>query len=149
MWLTLQIETDHLRAITSTSLDPPSAPQITFSPHNRPSTPSSSSPSSPRSISSIELSTSGSADALPKIQPTQSEQSQGEAPTYILHLELSTTSNNGKSLIHKARVVNGKGVGQFVNAEGGVEQGEVRRWVAGVLSDAGLVGAEEEGGKVE
>ena len=46
-------------------------------------------------------------------------------------------------------MVNGKGVGQFVNAEGGVEQGEVRRWVAGVLSDAGLVGAEEEGGKVE
>jgi hypothetical protein len=45
--------------------------------------------------------------------------------------------------------VNGRGVGQFVDSDGGVEEGEVRRWVAGVLSDAGLVGAEEEGTKAE
>lgn len=40
-------------------------------------------------------------------------------------------------------------MGQFVDAEGGVEEGEVKRWVAGVLSDAGLVGAEDEGIKAE
>lgn len=40
-------------------------------------------------------------------------------------------------------------MGQFVDADGGVEEGEVRRWVAGVLSDAGLVGAEEDGVKAE
>lgn len=31
--------------------------------------------------------------------------------------------------------------------EGGVEQGEVIRWLSGLLVDAGLVGAEEEGTK--
>jgi signal peptidase complex subunit 2 len=89
---------------------------------------------------------------LPSISPkTPSDTSAplGEGPSYILRLELETKSNNGKSLIHKSRVVSGKGVGQLVDADGGVELGEVRRWVAGVLSDAGLVGAEEEGLKAE
>jgi hypothetical protein len=70
-------------------------------------------------------------------------------PTYSLHLNLSTTSNNGKSLLHKSRVVAGRGVGEFVDEEGGIEEGEVTRWLSGLLVDAGLVGAEEEGAKEE
>lgn len=87
--------------------------------------------------------------ASPAIPLSGSDQNTGTGPTYLVHLELSTTSNNGKSLIHKSRVVSGKGVGLFVDEEGGVEEGEVRRWLAGLLSDAGLAGAEEEGLKAE
>jgi hypothetical protein len=70
-------------------------------------------------------------------------------PTYLLQLNLSTTSNNGKSLISKSRVVAGKGVGEFIDQEGGVEEGEVVRWLGSLLTEAGLVGAEEEGAKEE
>jgi hypothetical protein len=70
-------------------------------------------------------------------------------PTYSLHLSLSTTSNNGKSLLHKSRVVAGRGIGEFVDVNGGVEEGEVQRWISALLVDAGLVGAEEEGTKEE
>lgn len=67
-----------------------------------------------------------------------------------MHLTLSTTSNNGKSLIHKARVVSGKPVGEVVDTDGGVEEGEVARWIANLLGDAGLVELEEtEGFKQE
>lgn len=46
-------------------------------------------------------------------------------------------------------MVSGTGVGGFVDEQGGVEEGEVRRWLAGLLGDAGLAGAEAEGLKVE
>ncbi|OWZ37783.1 hypothetical protein C356_04557 [Cryptococcus neoformans c45] len=64
-------------------------------------------------------------------------------PSYAVQLALSTTSNNGKSLIHKCRVAVARGVGELVDADGGVEEGEVRRWLAGVLADAGLVGVDD------
>lgn len=67
-------------------------------------------------------------------------------PTYLVHLTLSTTSNSGKSLIHKARVVSGKPIGEVVDEDGGVEAGEVTRWITTLLTDAGMVGVEEEGG---
>jgi signal peptidase complex subunit 2 len=67
----------------------------------------------------------------------------------MLHLHLSTTSNNGKSLLHKARLVSGRRVGEFVDEEGGVEEGEVARWLTALLGEAGLVGAEDEGTKAE
>lgn len=67
-------------------------------------------------------------------------------PTYLIHLKLSTTSNNGKSLIHKARVSSGKPVGEVVDENGGVEEGQVTRWLATLLNDAGLVPVEEEEG---
>jgi hypothetical protein len=66
----------------------------------------------------------------------------------MLHLTLSTTSNNGKSLIRKTRLVSGRCVGEFVDTDGGVEEGEVKRWIGGLLGEAGLVGA-EEGNKTE
>ena len=66
-----------------------------------------------------------------------------------MHVTLSTTSNNGKSLLRKSRVVAGRGVGEFVDVNGGVEVGEVGRWLNGLLSDAGLVGAEEVDGMKE
>ena len=55
----------------------------------------------------------------------------------------STTSNNGKSLIHKSRVVVARGVGELVDEAGGVEEGEVKRWLAGVLREAGVVGVDD------
>lgn len=64
-------------------------------------------------------------------------------PSYAVQLALSTTSNNGKSLIHKCRVAVARGVGELVDADGGVEEGEARRWLAGVLADAGLVGVDD------
>lgn len=126
-------------------------PQITFSPHTRPSSPSST-PSSP-----TQLSPSTTAKPLdppgPLTAKLPSHPRPGPkphtGPTYSLHLTLSTTSNNGKSLIHKSRVVAGRGIGEFVDVHGGVEEGEVVRWLSGLLVDAGLVGAEEEGVKEE
>jgi signal peptidase complex subunit 2 len=73
--------------------------------------------------------------------------SSSSGPSYLLRLNLSTTSNNGKSLLHKVRVINGRNVGEFVDEDGGVEEGEVVRWIGGLLVEAGLVGAEEEGAK--
>ncbi|KIR77636.1 hypothetical protein I306_05372 [Cryptococcus gattii EJB2] len=64
------------------------------------------------------------------------------ATRYVVHLALSTTSNNGKSLIHKSRVVVARGVGELVDEDGGVEEGEVKRWLAGVLREAGVVGVD-------
>jgi hypothetical protein len=72
-----------------------------------------------------------------------------EGPSYILNLTLSTTSNNGKSLLRKARIASGRYVGEFVDQQGGVEEGEVKRWVGGLLSEAGLAGVEDEGVKDE
>ena len=60
-----------------------------------------------------------------------------------MHVTLSITSNNGKSLIKKSRVVSGRCVGEFVDEAGGVEEGEAMRWIGGLLSDVGLVGAED------
>lgn len=65
------------------------------------------------------------------------------ATRYVVHLALSTTSNNGKSLIHKSRVVVARGVGELVDEAGGVEEGEVKRWLAGVLREAGVVGVDD------
>jgi hypothetical protein len=64
----------------------------------------------------------------------------------MIHLSLSTTSNKGKSLLRKSRIVAGRGVGGFVDVDGGVEQGEVGRWLGGLLTEAGLVGAETADG---
>ena len=70
----------------------------------------------------------------------------GRGPTYLLRIELSTTSNNGKSLLTQSKVVAGKCIGEMIDEVGGVEEGEVRRWFAGLLSEAGMIGAE---GQVE
>lgn len=42
-------------------------------------------------------------------------------------------------------------MGEFVDGEGGVEEGEVERWLGGLLGDAGLVDASmgDEGVKEE
>jgi signal peptidase complex subunit 2 len=64
-------------------------------------------------------------------------------------LTLSTTSNNGKSLLHKSRLISGRYVGEFVEVDGGVEVGEVKRWVGGLLAEAGLPGVEDGGKKDE
>ncbi|WWD19318.1 hypothetical protein CI109_103776 [Kwoniella shandongensis] len=161
-----RIETDHVQIISSTTLKPPPPPAVTFSPHTRPSSPTSS-PSSPSTISpstispatlspstsSTQITRQLSSTTSPSSPSSQSASSaslsSGSGPTYLVHLNLSTTSNNGKSLIHKSRVVVGRGVGEFVDEEGGVEEGEVVRWLGGILSEAGLVGAEEEGVKEE
>ncbi|RSH85675.1 hypothetical protein EHS25_003816 [Saitozyma podzolica] len=164
-----RIETDHVQIITSTSLQPPPSPVVTFSPHTRPSSPTSV-PSSPSTISPA-LSPSASSFALhpretsastagtiasnassPSTGATSilsSSSSSASGPSYMLHLHLSTTSNNGKSLLHKARLVSGRRVGEFVDEEGGVEEGEVARWLTALLGEAGLVGAEDEGTKAE
>lgn len=62
-------------------------------------------------------------------------------------MTISTTSNNGKSLIRKSRVVSGRSVGQMIDEDGGVEEGEVRRWIAGLLVEGGLEGMEQADGK--
>lgn len=67
----------------------------------------------------------------------------------MIRLTLSTTSNNGKSLLAKSRVVSGRCVGEFVDVTGGVEEGEIGRWVGGLLGVVGLVGVESEGTKQE
>jgi signal peptidase complex subunit 2 len=68
-------------------------------------------------------------------------------PSYLLNLILSTTSNNGKSLLMKSRVSSGRYIGDFVDNDGGVEEGEVTRWLNALLSEAGMVGGEEGGTK--
>ncbi|KAK8854547.1 hypothetical protein IAR55_003286 [Kwoniella newhampshirensis] len=152
-----RIETDHVQIISSTTLKPPPPPAVTFSPHTRPSSPTSA-PSSPSTISPATLSPSTSSTQITRqlsnpASASSSSLSSGSGttsgPTYLVHLNLSTTSNNGKSLIHKSRVVVGRGVGEFVDEEGGVEEGEVVRWLGGLLSEAGLVVAEDEGTKEE
>jgi len=52
-------------------------------------------------------------------------------------------------LLHKARIASGRYVGEFIDTAGGVEEGEVKRWVGGLLADAGLAGTGEEGVKEE
>ncbi|ORY32123.1 microsomal signal peptidase 25 kDa subunit-domain-containing protein [Naematelia encephala] len=147
-----RIETDHIQVISSTSLLPPPTSQLTFSPHTRPSSPSSamSSPTtlSPSSSSShIHANAHSKEVSSPKLTNINTNTNTSSGPTYLLQLVLSTTSNNGKSLIHKSRVVTGRCVGDFVDVEGGVEEGEVMRWLGGLLSEAGLAGAEEDGVK--
>ncbi|WVQ95240.1 hypothetical protein IAU59_002335 [Kwoniella sp. CBS 9459] len=153
-----RIETDHVQIISSTSLTPPPAPQVTHSPHTRPSSPTSvptsplstSSPAFPSaslpmsSSSSLSASASGSASSL-----FSTSASIGSGPSYMLTLNLSTTSNNGKSLLHKSRATVGKTVGEFIDEQGGVEAGQVVRWLTTILSEVGMVGAEEEGSKEE
>ncbi|WVQ80008.1 hypothetical protein IAT38_002109 [Cryptococcus sp. DSM 104549] len=151
-----RIETDHVQIISQTSLSPPPAPVLTFSPHTRPSSPSSPSTISPTTLSpsssssqirAASFSSPNSAPAPPS--PTLTGTSPGTGPTYLLHLNLSTTSNNGKSLIHKSRVVVGRGIGEFVDEAGGVEEGEMVRWLGALLGEAGLVGAEDGEAAVE
>ncbi|WRT68709.1 uncharacterized protein IL334_005689 [Kwoniella shivajii] len=165
-----RIETDHIQIISSTSLSSPPIPQISFSPHTRPSSPTSI-PTSPNQSYSSSFSNSPTIPSTPSstlLTPqtsnsgtnlisstttttsTSTSTSTGEGPSYILQLNLSTTSNNGKSLIHKSRSVVGKSVGEFIDQQGGVESGEVNRWLLTVLGEAGLVGSEEiEGSKEE
>ena len=64
-------------------------------------------------------------------------------PTYVVHISLITTSNNGKSLLQKARVVAGRGIGRFIDESGGIEEGEIKRWLAGLFVEAGIIGREE------
>jgi signal peptidase complex subunit 2 len=78
-----------------------------------------------------------------------SSSSADRGPTYLLHVNLSTTSNNGKSLLKKSRVVSGRCVGEFVDEDGGVEEGEVTRWLGGLLGEVGMVGAEDGEGTKE
>ncbi|OCF41000.1 hypothetical protein I317_05199 [Kwoniella heveanensis CBS 569] len=149
-----RIETDHVQIISSTTLTPPPAPQVTFSPHTRPQSPTSA-PTSPISTSSPAFpAASLPASSSPSSLSTSSSTSTagtgaGTGPSYMLTLNLSTTSNNGKSLIHKSRATVGKTVGEFIDEQGGVEAGQVVRWLTTILSEAGLVGAEEEGVKEE
>lgn len=138
-----QIETDLIQIHTSTSLLPPPEPVLSVSPNSRPSSPvDTTSPlSSPATMAASPAATSHTNGSSIKPHPN--------GPTYLVHLTLSTTSNNGKSLIHKALVVSGKPVGEVVDEEGGVEEGEVTRWIAGLLGEAGLVDVEDEGLKEE
>jgi hypothetical protein len=54
-------------------------------------------------------------------------------------------------LLHKSRITSGRYVGEFVDGEGGVEEGEVKRWLGGLLGDAGLASTDagQEGLKDE
>ncbi|WVF67666.1 hypothetical protein IAT40_002425 [Kwoniella sp. CBS 6097] len=150
-----RIETDHVQIISSTALTAPPAPQLTFSPHTRPSSPTSV-PTSPISTSSpafpaasLPINSSLSASSTASSPSLSSASTTGTGPSYMLTLNLSTTSNNGKSLIHKSRATVGKTVGEFIDEQGGVEAGQVVRWLTTILSEAGMVGAEEEGAKEE
>ncbi|WWC90410.1 uncharacterized protein L201_005345 [Kwoniella dendrophila CBS 6074] len=138
-----RIETDHIHIISSTSLDSPPLPQLTFSPHTRPSSPTSSNsvPTSP--IPSL----SSPSSSLPIPSSSSSSSSTAETnsvgPSYNLQLTLSITSNNGKSLIHKSRSVVGKSIGQVIDEQGGVEKNQFTRWLTNVLNDSGLVGIDD------
>ena len=46
-------------------------------------------------------------------------------------------------------MVSGRYVGEFVDVNGGVEVGVVKRWVGGLLAEVGLPGVEEGGKKDE
>lgn len=48
--------------------------------------------------------------------------------------------------MRRSRVVRGRCVGEFVDEDGGVEEGEVHRWLSGLLVEAGLAGTEETEG---
>lgn len=112
---------------------------------------------SPNSRPSSPVDTTSPLSSPATLKPSATQQMNGDSsikphpngPTYLVHLTLSTTSNNGKSLIHKALVVSGKPVGEVVDDNGGVEEGEVTRWIAGLLGEAGLVDVEDEGLKEE
>ncbi|WVQ72689.1 hypothetical protein IAR50_002249 [Cryptococcus sp. DSM 104548] len=138
-----RIETDHVQIITSTPLTPPPAPVVSFSPHTRPSSPSSN-PTSPKmSQSPAKLSSPSFPEEPSVLTSSTASEIPATGPSYLVHLNLSTTSNKGKSLIHKSRVVAGRGIGELVDEAGGVEEGEVLRWLGLILSEAGLVGAED------
>ena len=145
----LQIETDHVQIITSTTLDPPAAQTITHSPHTRPASPSS--PISPVLSSTAlphETPSKAQTSATPSA-PSTPQKVTSPGPSYVVQILLSTTSNNGKSLLHRSRIVAGKRIAELVDQDGGVEGGEVSRWIAHLLVDAGLVGAEAQGVKEE
>ncbi|CAD6568208.1 MAG: hypothetical protein TREMPRED_004357 [Tremellales sp. Tagirdzhanova-0007] len=160
-----RIETDHIQITSSTSLLPPPPSVLTFSPYTRPSSPSSAI-SSPSTMSPATLSPSSSSAhishtrdvsrssaSVSKSPTTSTTLPAGHispnGPTYLLNLTLSTTSNNGKSLLRRSRVVSGRCVGEFVDEDGGVEEGEVMRWLSGLLGEAGMVGAEDGEGMKE
>ncbi|WVQ68555.1 uncharacterized protein L199_006764 [Kwoniella botswanensis] len=145
-----RIETDHIQILSSTSLDSPSQPQLTISPHTRPSSPTSvptsPNPSSPSTISTLPTTNLSS---FANVGPG-SETVVG--PSYNLQLTLSITSNNGKSLIHKSRLIVGKLIGELIDEDGGIEKNEFERWLNTVLDDlgAGANGEDEiEGNKDE
>ncbi|OCF57748.1 hypothetical protein L486_05213 [Kwoniella mangroviensis CBS 10435] len=143
-----RIETDHIQILSSTSLDSPSQPQLTISPHTRPSSPSSV-PTSPNP--------STSPSTIPNLPTTTLSSSTNGSetvvgPSYNLQLTLSITSNNGKSLIHKSRLIVGKLIGELIDEDGGIEKNEFERWLNTVLDDlgAGVDGEDEfEGNKEE
>ncbi|KAK6910964.1 hypothetical protein I204_02997 [Kwoniella mangroviensis CBS 8886] len=143
-----RIETDHIQILSSTSLDSPSQPQLTISPHTRPSSPSSV-PTSPNP--------STSPSTIPNLPTTTLSSSTNGSetvvgPSYNLQLTLSITSNNGKSLIHKSRLIVGKLIGELIDEDGGIEKNEFERWLNTVLDDlgAGADGEDEfEGNKEE
>ncbi|WWC93287.1 hypothetical protein V866_000120 [Kwoniella sp. B9012] len=146
-----RIETDHIQILSSTSLDSPSQPQLTISPHTRPSSPTSvptsPNPSSPSSTIPTLPTTNLSS---PSSDGHGSEMTVG--PSYNLQLTLSITSNNGKSLIHKSRLIVGKLIGELIDEDGGIEKNEFERWLNTVLDDlgAGANGEDEfEGNKIE
>ncbi|KAL7422582.1 hypothetical protein Q5752_003230 [Cryptotrichosporon argae] len=166
-----RIETDLVKVNTSTSFLPAPAPMITLSPHSRPASPASpASPISPLSPSlgahehdtRPGISTGPARRAGGRGQAEQAtldsthekaetehaerageQQSDAAGPTYLVHLTLTTTSNGGKSLLRRARVVAGRPVGSLVDAAGGVEAGEAARWLDALLADAGVVRLDE------
>ncbi|KAL1413549.1 hypothetical protein Q8F55_001323 [Vanrija albida] len=144
-----RIETDLIQIYSSTSVVGPIESVLAVSPNSRPSSPiSATTPIASPLTSPSSLSPSSSGSQLSSVA-NGSSGPDPRGPSYTVRLTLSTTSNNGKSLIHKARVVSGKHVGEVIDEDGGVEEGEVARWISGLLDDAGLVDVEDEGLKQE
>ncbi|WOO77038.1 putative signal peptidase complex subunit 2 [Vanrija pseudolonga] len=144
-----RIETDLIQIYSSTSVVGPIESVLSVSPNSRPSSPiSATTPIASPLTSPSSLSPSSSGSQLSSVANSSSGPDP-RGPSYTVRLTLSTTSNNGKSLIHKARVVSGKHVGEVIDEDGGVEEGEVARWISGLLDDAGLVDVEDEGLKQE
>lgn len=63
-------------------------------------------------------------------------------PTYSLTLLYTHTTNSGKSLIRKAKIIEGRGVGEFFDVNGGLEESLIEDWVIGLVS--ALVGSNGE-----
>jgi hypothetical protein len=62
-------------------------------------------------------------------------------PTYALTLLYTHTTNSGKSLIRKAKIIEGKGVGEFFDSRGGLEEALVEAWVTRLV--ASMIGNED------
>lgn len=66
-------------------------------------------------------------------------------PTYSLTLLYTHTTNSGKSLIRKAKIIEGRGVGEFFDSDGGLEETFVDTWVTDLMADVvGDVDTKEE-----